>query len=277
MRGLIGSPGTNCSSTLYSGVMPVHVCDSCADGYDSADMPNGGLIDIYEFDNTSQTFYQTFNQQQIPSYGATSTGDVTLSLWPRAGAAIPNIGDTPNHPTTFNETSHFNRNAVSYVSVSPTTTANTAEIIVEAPCFTTWWGLNMSCPEPLTGLAASSNNLAVGSSNADVNALAIDTTYYHIPIDEAGAENPNSAYWNGTGSGPGQQKGTLGKHDWIFTDQYAQTRLPAGCYKIESPQGSGTYWNVTVGVPTYTDDVSSDLPPSGPTQDGIVLMMEGPL
>ena len=277
LRGLIGVPGNGCPSTLYSGSMPPHVCDICADGYDSADMPNSGSIDIYEFDNTSQTFYQTFNQQQIPSYGPTSTGDVTVSLWPRAGASIPNIGDTPNYPTTFNETGHFERNAVSYVPVPPTTTANTAEIIVEAPCFTTWWGLNMSCPAPLTGLAASSNNLAVGSSNGDVNALAIDTTYYHIPVDEAGAENPNSSYWTGSGSGVGQQPGTLGKHDWIFTDQYAQNRLPAGCYKIESPQGSGTYWNVTVGVPTYNDDASSDLPPSGPTQDGLVLMMEGPL
>jgi len=273
LTGLVGSPGNMCSS-VNSYTMPIHGCNSCADGYDTANMPNTGLLDVYEFDNTSQTFVQTFNQQQISSYGATSTGDITVSMWPRAGATPPNIGQTPHYPTTFSQTSHFNRNGVAYISVPPNTTASKAEIVVEAPCSSTWWGINMSCPALLTSITASSASAGVGASNATVDAFALDTQYYHIPVDAAGATNPNSTYWQGTGSGVGQQAGVLGKHDWIFTDAYAQTPLPAGCYKMTS---EGQNWNVTVGVPSYNDDVHTDTPPSGPTKDGIVLMMEGPL
>ena len=273
ITGLVGSPGNMCSSS-QGFTMPIHGCDSCADGYDVVNMPNNGLLDVYEFDNISQSFVQTFNTHQLSSYGATSTGDITVSMWPRAGDTPPNIGQTPHYPTTFNQTSHFNRNGVAYISVPPTTTASKAEIRVEAPCSSTWWGINMSCPAPLTGITASSASASVGASNATVDAFALDTVYYHIPIDAAGATNPNSTYWQGTGSGVGQVAGVLGKHDWIFTDEYGQNPLPAGCYKMLS---EGQEWNVTVGVPTYNDDVHVDTAPSGPTKDGIVLMMEGPL
>tara|TARA_R110002012_G_scaffold6578_2_gene31294 strand:+ start:1325 stop:6595 length:5271 start_codon:yes stop_codon:yes gene_type:complete len=281
MRGLVGSPGVACAVSNPALTMPIHANETCANGYVVADMPdigNGnGVLDLYEFDNQTQTFIQTFNTQQMTDYGATSTGDITVSMWPQAGDTIPNVGDTPNHKTTFSESSHFNRNGVSYVSVPVTTTANNLQITVEAPCDSTWWGLKMSCPSLLTGFSASSTKAPAGSSNSTVDALNVDTRYFHIPIDAAGATNPNSYYWDGTGTGTGQQAGTLGKHDWIFEDAYGVTRLPAGCYKMESPAASGQFWNVTVGVPSYTDDVNADTPPSGPTVDGVVLKMEGPL
>ena len=280
MRGLVGSPGDACpTATIVNNI--IHSNETCADGYVVADMPdigNGpGVVNVYEFDMQTQTFVSTFATHQMTDYGATSTGDITCSIWPQAGAAIPYIGNTPNHPTTFNQTSHFNRNGVAYVSVPTSTTASMCEIVVEGPCNSTWWGVNLSCPALLTGLAGSSSSASWGSSNVTVDALTVDTQYYHIPIDEAGATNPNSFYWDGSGSGIGQQAGTLGKHDWIFEDPYGVTRLPEGCYKMESPVGSGTYWNVTVGVPTYVDDVNCDTAPAGPRVGGVVLMMEGPL
>tara|TARA_R110002167_G_scaffold123254_1_gene302135 strand:- start:1714 stop:3864 length:2151 start_codon:yes stop_codon:yes gene_type:complete len=233
-------------------------------------------IDVFEFNSASSNFVSTVNTQSVGPYGGNSTGDVTLSRWPVAGASIPNIGQTPNYPTTFNQDGHFNRNSVSFISIPTSTSVTTAKLYVEAPCPSTWWGLSLSCPKLLAGMGGSVA-ASYGSSNGTVDALSITTQYFHIPVDQAGGTNPNSSYWNGTGLGIGQQPGTLGKHDWIFTDAYGQTKLPAGNYKIESPAGSGTFWNVTVGVPSYDNNATDTVPPSGPIKDGVVLMMQGPL
>lgn len=265
LTGLIGTPDDGISSTW-----PCPGCDQS--GY----LTQPKNISVFEFNQSTQNFQSTFNTQAVGPYGANSTGDVTLSKWSVAGNSIPNIGQTPNYRTTFNQDGHFNRNSVSYISVPTSTTASTAKVLIEAPCPSTWWGVTLSCPDVLTGMGGSVS-APYGSNNATVTALSITTEYFHIPIDRAGGTNPNSSYWNGTGSGVGQQSGTLGKHDWIFTDAYGENRLAAGNYKIESPAASGVFWNVTVGVPTYVDDVNINTAPAGPVEGGVVLMMEGPL
>jgi len=234
--------------------------------------------DIYEFELnvTNGNFVSTLTTKSVGPYGGNSTGDVTLSRWAVGGATIPHVGQTPNYPTTFNEDGYFNRNSVSYISVPQSTATTTAKLYVEAPCDGTWWGVTLACPEILAGMGGSVA-ASYGAPNSTVDALSITTTYFHIPIDQAGAGNPNSSYATATGLGVAQLPGTLGKHDWIFSDAYGVTRLAAGNYKIESPAGSGTFWNVTVGVPSYNNDVSDTVPPQGPIKDGVVLKMEGPL
>ena len=254
MTGLVGTPDV--------GPCPGASCS----GYASQS------VNEYVYDSSSGTFIQTLNTQVIPAFGGNSTGDMTLSNWTQIAnyPNIPNVGQTPNYPTTFAQDGHFNRNGVAYIPVPPTTSATMVDVIIEAPCPGTWWGLTVKCPEVLTGISSSVSS-GVGG---DPSSLGLTRTIYHIPIDENGGTNPNSVYWNGTGSGIGQQPGTLGKHDWVFEDAYGVTKLPAGNYLMESPTGSGTTWKVTVGVPTYTDDADCELAPSGPTKEGVVLMME---
>jgi len=243
--------------------VPAHGCADCS-GYATPQ-----TVTEYVYSASSGNFVSTNSTVNLPAYGGNSTGDVTLSDWAVAGAAVPNKGNTPNYLTVFNDDGYVNKNSIAYIPVSPSTTATTAKVFVEAPCSSTNWYLTIRCPELLTGIS-SSVSAGVGG---DPSSLGLTTTIYHIPIDEFGADNPNSAYYTGTGFGTGQLAGTLGKHDWVFTDPYGENKLPAGNYLMESPVGSGITWDVTVGVPTYNDDANCAAPPSGSTQDGVVLMM----
>jgi hypothetical protein len=254
LTGLVGTPN-------MSGYCP---------GSGSCSGTPGGNVTEYVYSASSGSFVSTTSTIALPAYGGNSTGDMTLTDWAVSGNVVPNKGNTPNHLTVFNEDGHINRNGVAYIPVPPSTSATSAKVFVEAPCDSTWWGLTIRCPELLTGIS-SSVSAGIGG---DPSSLGLTTTIYHIPIDANGAGNPNSAYWNGTGFGTGQLAGTLGKHDWVFTDPYGENKLPAGNYLMESPVGSGITWDVTVGVPTYNDDANCAAPPSGSTQDGVVLMME---
>lgn len=192
----------------------------------------------------------------------------------------PNLPAGPNWPVYGNES----RNAVMVVPSPPGTTNNILTVEVEGPCAGTWWGIDIQCPEELPALQSS----AIVTSGT-VCSAPITTTVYHVPIDKWGNTNPCSSYYIGGSLFPaagalGQADGVLGLHDWIFADPYGVTPLPAGNYKIESPAGSGTYYDVEVGVREYRDvDANGHaLKPelytgatqsSGPIRDGIVKSM----
>jgi hypothetical protein len=190
--------------------------------------------------------------------------------------AAPNLPAGTNWPECGNET----RNATMVVPSPPGVTSTILQIDVEAPCPGTWWALDVICPYELSGLPSS-----VEAGANPVCGMAITTEYYHVPVDKWGNTNPNSFYYDGgtfnpTGGGAtanGQPDGTLGLHDWVFEDKYGQTPLPAGNYKMESPAASGVYYDVEVGVNTYTtctsDPNRADYPPTGAVQAGIVKSM----
>ena len=193
----------------------------------------------------------------------------------------PNLPPGPN----WNEAGNESRNAVMVIPSPPGVSNTILTVEVEAPCGSTWWGLDIQCPEELTGISSS-----VEAGANPVCSMAITTTYYHVPVDAWGNTNPNSSYYAGQGFLPGsgvvaagQPKGTLGWHDWIFEDKYGQTPLPAGSYLMESPASSGIYWEVEIGVRAYTTIVPGSAappsfdhaayPPVGPVQDGLVQSM----
>ena len=185
------------------------------------------------------------------------------------GIAIPTCGPgtmiAPNLPVgpNWNEAGNETRNAVMVVPSPPGVSNTILTIEVEAPCGSTWWGLDIQCPEELTAIPSS-----VEAGANPVCSMAITTQYYHVPVDAWGNTNPNSSYYTGQGFLPGsgvvaagQPNGTLGWHDWIFEDKYGQTPLPAGSYLMESPASSGIYWEVEIGVRAYTTIVPGSAVP----------------
>jgi len=194
----------------------------------------------------------------------------------------PNLPTGTNWPQCGNES----RNAVMVVPSPPGVTNTVLTIEVEAPCAGTWWAIDVQCPEELTAIPSST----IVTSGPVCDAV-ITTEYYHVPVDAWGNTNPNSGYDAAQDFNPGngvvaagQAKGTLGWHDWIFVDKYGVTPLPAGNYKMESPAGSGTYWDVKVGInsydscdpscnPPFAQFPHATYPPTGPVQDGIVDSM----
>lgn len=168
--------------------------------------------------------------------------------------AAPNLplGGIGNWPASNNEY----RGATMVIPSPPGVGSTILQVVVTAPCVSTWWGLTVECPRELSGFSAS-DKLAQGTAKATVCAAAMTQTLYHVPIDAFGNSNPQSSYFNNdnfpTSGKSGQPDGVLGFHDWLFTDPYGETPAPVGEYKIESPAGSGTFYHVSVGVREYRD------------------------
>tara|TARA_R110000851_G_scaffold117098_2_gene243643 strand:+ start:9849 stop:12155 length:2307 start_codon:yes stop_codon:yes gene_type:complete len=160
------------------------------------------------------------------------------------------------------------RNAVMVVPSPPGVTNSTLKLSIVGPCTSTWWGIDITCPEPLTPIASSLQfgDLEDPSTGqlktpiADVSNYSVNTTIYHVPVDAWGNTNPNSSYFNG-GSFPvspanGQPKGVLGLSDWVFEDENGVTPVPVGVYKMDFDALDGLgirSWAVQVGPREYKD------------------------
>ena len=172
-------------------------------------------------------------------------------------------------------------------SFSTTVTNSIATIMITAPCINTWWGINVQCPRQLTAISAGPQN-PLGTAFATVCGQTINSSIYHVPVDNSGNSNPNSAYYDAT-TAPngfpdeydpadpakiGQPNGVLGLHDWVFSDPNGETPLPIGMYKVQfDPTGGSTPLNyvIEVGFLEYrdVDGAGHALPPEGypgPTQ-----------
>ena len=170
-----------------------------------------------------------------------------------ATPAAPNLPAGANWPLINREY----RGATMVVPSPPGVSSTILSIVVDAPCGSTWWGITVECPRELSGFSASAV-MAQGTDHATVCAASMSQTLYHVPVDAYGNSNRNSSYYVPGNEFPlspknGQPDGTLGYHDWIFTDPYGETPAPVGEYKIESPLGSGTFYHVSVGVREYRD------------------------
>ena len=197
-----------------------------------------------------------------------------------ATPAAPNLPAGANWPLINREY----RGATMVVPSPPGVSSTILNIVVDAPCTSTWWGITVECPRELSGFSASAV-MAQGTDHATVCAASMSQTLYHVPVDAYGNSNRNSSYYVPGDQFPstpknGQPDGTLGYHDWISAElrqisvgvrEYRDvsnltTGTCASCnnnIKILPPEGYSGSYN---GVPGVTQT-------SGPYVDGIVRSM----
>ena len=161
--------------------------------------------------------------------------------------------------------------AVMVVPSPPGIPTTNLKVTVSGPCTSTWWGIDVQCPVLLTAIPSSTkfgkledDQTAAGQLTktplADVCQFTIDTTFYHVPVDNWGNTNPNSFYYDNDifpGSPPtGQPNGVLGLSDWIYEDPYGVTPVAVGVYKMQFDAldgGGPKTWAVQVGPREYKD------------------------
>lgn len=185
--------------------------------------------------------------------------------------------------TQWNSLGMETRGSVMVVPSPPNVGSNILSLTITGPCYSTWWGIDVPCPEPLTALPASTifgdlefDQSPAGQASktplADVCAYPLDRFIYHVPVDAWGNTNPNSKYYipgdnfpNSpkfdpiTGLPLGQPNGVLGLGDWVFEDENGVTPLPVGVYKtqFDALDGLGLRsWAVQVGPREYKDVAS---------------------
>ena len=190
---------------------------------------------------------------------------------------------SPGGTTQWNSLGMETRGAVMVVPSPPNVGSNILEVHITGPCYSTWWGIDVPCPEPLTALPASTifgdlefDQSPAGQASktplADVCAYPLDRFIYHVPVDAWGNTNPNSKYYIPgdnfpdspkfdpiTGLPLGQPNGVLGLGDWVFEDENGVTPLPVGVYKtqFDALDGLGLRsWAVQVGPREYKDVAS---------------------
>lgn len=170
--------------------------------------------------------------------------------------------------------------AVMVVPSPPGIPQTDLKVSVVGPCTSTWWGIDVKCPELLAPILSSTqfgdledDQTPAGQLTktplADVCDYVVDTTFYHVPVDNWGNTNPNSYYYNGdsfsaAGVVPlGQPNGVLGLSDWIYEDPYGVTPVAVGVYKMQfdALDGGGVQnWAVQVGPREYKDVSNTGTP-----------------
>jgi len=204
----------------------------------------------------------------------------------------PNLQSfSPGGNTQWYAPGNETRNSIMVVPSPPNTTSNVLTVSIVGPCSSTWWGIDVTCPSPLTKLPASTQfgdleEPSIGQLKtplADVCAYTLNRFIYHVPVDAWGNANPNSFYHVSgdifpdspnfdpiTGLPLGQPKGVLGLGDWVFEDENGVTPVAVGVYKtqFDALDGLGIRsWAVQVGPREYKDTynpagaVISALPP----------------
>ena len=192
----------------------------------------------------------------------------------------------PGGNIQWNAPGNETRNSVMVIPSPPNTTSNVLTVSVVGPCSSTWWGIDVICPEPLTKIAASTqfgdlefDQSPAGQASktplADVCAYPLNRFIYHVPVDAWGNTNPNSVYHVPGDTFPvslplGQPKGVLGLGDWVFEDENGVTPVAVGVYKTQFDALDGLgfrSWAVQVGPREYKDSyipaggANSALPP----------------
>tara|TARA_Y100001972_G_scaffold127185_1_gene183250 strand:+ start:2564 stop:3964 length:1401 start_codon:yes stop_codon:yes gene_type:complete len=249
-------------STTIDPITGISTNISSSQNYD----PTGVLSWRGSLESTLLDWNCTSTQQGQPNYPCTAPGCTNCAngqplLQPVNGSGVtpaaPNLPTSARWPVTNGEW----RGATYVVPSPPGVTNNTLTLVITAPCSGTWWGIDVQCPRELTALNSSAM-LPQGTAKATVCAATVNQQIYHVPVDAFGDSNENSVYFDGSSfpnptttgpSGNAQPDGTLGLHDWVFSDPYGETPLPVGEYKVESPVGSGVYYWVEVGVREYKD------------------------
>lgn len=89
---------------------------------------------------------------------------------------------------------------------------------VVGPCSGTAWSMSVACPALLTGFSAS---LAAGSS-VTACSLGKTATYYNASLNDT--------------------PGTVGLYDFVFSDAYGVSKLPAGFYLADGSISGGNDW-----------------------------------
>ena len=211
--------------------------------------------------------------------------DIPPSPFDPTQPIAPNLASALGSPWPLSNGEY--RGWTTVIPSPPGVTNSIATIMITAPCINTWWGINVQCPRQLTAISAGPQN-PLGTAFATVCGQTINSSIYHVPVDNSGNSNPNSAYYD-AGTAPngfpdeydpadpakiGQPNGVLGLHDWVFSDPNGETPLPIGMYKVQfDPTGGSTPLNyvIEVGFLEYrdVDGAGHALPPEGypgPTQ-----------
>ncbi len=214
------------------------------------------------------------------SVGGVNTGmlGVPSSPYNDSLPLAPNLQSfSPGGNTQWNAQGNETRNSVMVVPSPPNTTSNVLTISIVGPCSSTWWAIDVKCPEPLTKIPCSTTfgdleEPSIGQLKtplADVCAYPLNRFIYHVPVDAWGNANPNSIYHVPgdlfplasnfdpiTGLPLGQPKGVLGLGDWVFEDENGVTPVAVGVYKtqFDALDGLGLRsWAVQVGPREYKD------------------------
>lgn len=142
------------------------------------------------------------------------------------------------------------RGATMVIPSPPGVTNNILTVVVDAPCPSTWWGIDVRCPVELQGYKSTpppdiaypgwpTGGWPYGSPCGNVCSSDQPFTMYHAPVDAFGNSNPNSFYFDNDefpAAGPNAQPhGLFGLHDWVFTDPYGVEPMPVGTYKVTMP------------------------------------------
>ena len=233
-QGLIGASKTirgHCSNSLPA--QSVSILGGSTQRDANCDVTSGHTMDVYNYDTGTSSFGGTGNTYTIPLYARNSEPKSNMGT-------LGQYGWTTKGAQTIDDGNHFSRDAIMYISVPPNYTGNTvADFVINAPLGNTWWGLEVTCPAPLTGvIQGSTAQPSGGTCSATVN-----QTYYHIPV---------------TGFNHGQIPGFPKKNDWIFEDANGVTPLPTGNYKLQDT--NGVTYDATVGI----------IDQKGDTVDGII-------
>ena len=219
-QGLIGAEKSirgNCSNSLPA--QTVSIAGGTTQRDANCAVASGHTMNVFEYDAGTSSFTNTGNTHTIPLYARNSEPKSNMG-------ALGQYGYATKGAQTINNTNHWSRDAVMYISVPPGYSGSTvADFVVNGPVGNTWWGLDVTCPAALPSVQGST----VQTSN--ICGATVNQTYYHVPVH---------------GIAHGQQDGYPKINDWIFTDANGVTPLPSGSYKLQDPAGN-TY-NATVGT-----------------------------
>jgi hypothetical protein len=190
--------------------------------------------------------------------------DIPPSPFDPLQAIAPNLGSPVGTPWP-----DHNGEYRGWTTVIPSplgVTNSIATIMVTAPCINTWWGIHVQCPRQLTAIECGPFN-ALGTAFATVCGQTINSSIYHVPVDNSGNSNPSSSYFVGGAQFPGnydpatpgqfgQPDGVLGLHDWVYMDPDGVTPVANGMYKVrfDAQDGAGIQdWVIEVGFLEYRD------------------------
>ncbi len=180
---------------------------------------SGHTMNVFEYDAGTSSFINTGNTATIPLYARNAEPKSNMG-------ALGQYGYATKGAQTLNNTNHWSRDAIMYISIPPGYSGSTvADFVVNGPFGNTWWGLDVTCPAALPSVQGST------AQTSNICGATVNQTYYHIPVH---------------GISHGQQDGYPKINDWIFTDANGVTPLPSGSYKLQDPAGN-TY-NATVGT-----------------------------
>ena len=214
MTGYIGSPDTCvccqiCSTSISGGL-------TVASGSNTTSFSN---VPIYTY--TSGAFQNSGATTTIPAWGGNQSstgvndggGDQTLQVCAGGGTqTVPLVG-------------YSTYNSVMVVPVPPSASSTLVTIEVSAPCVSTFFTFDVACPTLLNSYSCSNVYGSIAAA-CDQNK---PNTYHHAAINTLG----NALRPPGQGGTiPATPVTQVGLHDWVFTDAYGVTALPAGFYSI---------------------------------------------